>query len=79
MLSKIMHIKVDSKTKCYRVVVIGENINDPLTVEIYQSGVRQWTKTTPPLGCIFGVTYEWECNTYLKIFQGTSFTQSVYD
>lgn len=76
---KMMHIEVDSETKCYRVVVVGKNMKGRPRVEIYHSGEGQWTKVTPPLGFIFGVAHKWLYFKRYWSFISTKLIPSVYD
>lgn len=57
-LHAILQMKMDFDTKCYKVFVVGYN-KGRLTIEIYDSGTRQWTKATPPCGFIFGRAHNW--------------------
>lgn len=76
---KMMHMEVNSETKCYRVVVVGENLKGCPTIEIYNSGARKWTKARPSRGVIFGLCYTWRESIYDGHFTRQITTQSMYD
>lgn len=78
-LPKMMHIEVDPATNCYRVVVVGKLLKGRPQVEIYDSGSRQWTKKTPPLGFIFGFAYRWKYSLFYKSLRCLGRTRSLYD
>lgn len=54
----MVQIKVNPETKCYKVFVIRQT-KVRLTVEVYDSGMKKWTKGVTPDVIIFGLADEW--------------------
>jgi len=67
-LPTLVHMKVDSETKGYKVVVIFERKANCYTVETYDSVSREWSGAVRPWGRILGRAHAWRSRDGNKYF-----------